>query len=92
MLGELVVQIVGEVLLYGTGRLVAAAFTPHIHVSRTGVDPPSSVPHRRWFALTYKRDGRRYYFESTITLLGLLAWAFFGLAAIIGFHHYRTLP
>ena len=91
MLGEIIFQAIGEVLLYGTGRLVAAVFTPRIHVSRTGADPSPFVTRRGWFALTYSRDGRRYYYDSAVMLLGLLFWALLGLAVFVGVLHFRTL-
>ncbi len=72
MIGDLIAQIVGEVVGYATGRVILSVFTPHIHVTpRSKVARP---PKQGWFSLTYKRDGRRYYFDETVTATGVLFW------------------
>jgi hypothetical protein len=72
MIGDLIAQVVGEVVGYATGRVILSVFTPHIHVM-----PLSKVtrpPKQGWFSLTYLRDGRRYYFDEAVTAIGILFW------------------
>jgi hypothetical protein len=82
MIGELIAQVVGEFLCYGTGRVVVSVFTPNICVSRSGANPWPSRRGRRWFALTYKQDGRRYYYDETVTFIGFLFWVALAIGII----------
>lgn len=72
MVGELIAQIVGEVVGYATGRAILTAFTPHIRIVplSKSVRPPKQA----WFSLTYTQGGRRYYFDETVTATGILFW------------------
>jgi hypothetical protein len=83
VIGELVFQLVGEILCYGTGRVIVRVFTPTIQVPPTSSDPWPRESKHRWFAMTYGRDGRRYYYESTVTFIGVLFWIVVAVAVIV---------
>jgi hypothetical protein len=72
MIGDLIAQVVGEVVGYATGRVILSVFTPHIHVMP--LSKAARPPKQDWFSLTYMRDGRRYYFDETVTATGVLFW------------------
>ena len=75
MIGELIFQVVGEFVGYGTGRVLVALFTPNIRVARSKTPPwPDPQKKRRFFSLTFVRDGQRYYLDETITAIGILFW------------------
>jgi hypothetical protein len=87
MIGDLLFQVVGEFVGYGTGRVLVAIFTPHIRVART-VTPPWQDPKKRrnFLSLTFVRDGQRYYLNETVTAIGVVFWliaasAFFFVAS-----------
>jgi hypothetical protein len=73
LIGEILGQALGEYAFYGTGRVVAMMFTPHI-----GVPPFSdkrSEPPSPWYALTFDRNGKRFYRIEGLLMLGVLFWA-----------------
>lgn len=72
MIGEVIAQIVGEVVGYATGRIVLAVVTPHIHV--VPLSKSLRPPKQGWFSLTYMKGSRRYYFDETVTAAGILFW------------------
>ena len=72
MIGEIVIQIVGEIVGYATGRLLLSVFTPHIRIARLSAS--SRPPKQGRFALTYTRNGHRYYFDEAVTATGVLFW------------------
>ena len=72
MIGDVIAQVVGEVIGYATGRVILSVFTPHIHVMP--LSKAARPPKQGWFSLTYKRYGRRYYFDETVTATGVLFW------------------
>lgn len=81
MIGELIAQIVGEVVGYATGRVILSVVTPRIYVAplSKSVRPPK----QGWFSLTYMKDDRWYYFDETVTATGLLFWVAIIIAASI---------
>jgi hypothetical protein len=84
MIGEVLVQVVGEYVGYGTGRVLVALFTPHIRVARRETPPwPDPLQKRKFFSFTFVRDGHRYYLSETITAIGVVFWvAAIGIFAI----------
>lgn len=90
MIGEIVAQFVGEILCYGTGRVIVQVFVPHIRIPKTSATPWPQMTKRRWFAATYERDGVRYFYEDTVTLVGVLFWVFVAVAIVVGLHAYRS--
>jgi hypothetical protein len=72
LIGEILGQALFELVFYGTGRVVAAMFTPHILVAP--FTDKRSEPRGPWYALTYARDGQRFYRVEGVAMLGLLFW------------------
>jgi hypothetical protein len=90
MIGEVVAQFVGEVLCYGTGRMILSIMTPGIRIPKTAATHWPRKTARSWFALTYTRDGSRYYYDETVTLVGLLFSVAIVIAIVVGVHASRT--
>jgi hypothetical protein len=90
MIGEVVAQFVGEVLCHGTGRVILSITTPGIRIPKTAATPWPRKTVRSWFALTYARDGSRYYYDETVTFVGLLFWVAVVVAIVVGVHASRT--
>ena len=72
MIGDLIAQVVGEVVGYATGRVIFDGFTPHIRI--VPLSKTARPPKQGWFSLTYIQGGRRYYFDETVTATGILFW------------------
>jgi hypothetical protein len=72
MIVDIILQAVGEIVGHVTGRAILSVVTPHIHV--VPLSKTARVPKQGWFALTYTKDGRRYYFDDTVTATGVLFW------------------
>ena len=72
MIGELIAQVVGEVVGYATGRAILTVFTPHIRI--VPLSKTARPPKQRWFAFTYIQGGRKYYFDEAVTATGVLFW------------------
>ena len=72
MIGELIVQVVGEFVGYATGRVVLSVFTPHIRIAP--LSKSTRPPKQRRFALTYTQGRCRYYFDETVIAVGVLIW------------------
>jgi hypothetical protein len=72
MIVEVILEVVGEIVGYATGRAILSVLTPHIHV--LPLSKAGGAPKQIWFSLTYTKDGRRYYFEETVTATGVLFW------------------
>ena len=85
MIGDILFEVVGQMICYPTGRAIAAVATPHIKASLS-VSEPVGRAKRRAFALTFVRDGTRYYYQDTLTLLGLLFWMAVGTAILMVRH------
>jgi hypothetical protein len=81
MIGELIAQVVGEVVGYATGRIILTAFTPHIRI--VPLSKTARPPKQGWFSFTYTQGGRKYYFDETVTATGILFWVAIGIAASI---------
>jgi hypothetical protein len=72
MIGDLIAQVVGEVVGYATGRAILTIFTPHIRI--VPLSKTARPPNQGWFAFTYIQGGRKYYFDETVTATGILFW------------------
>jgi hypothetical protein len=85
MIGEVLVQVVGEFVGYGTGCVIVSLFTPHIRIARGETPPwPDPLRNRGFFSLTFVRDGHRYYLSETITAIGVVFWVVvIGIVAIL---------
>jgi hypothetical protein len=81
MIADLIGQVVGEILGYATGRAILSVFTPHIRIAP--LSKSFRPPKQSRFAFTYVQDGRRYYFDETVTTTGVLFWVVIIIAVSI---------
>lgn len=76
---ESIFHVIVEILFYKTGEFFAPFLFPHLKIEtfeRQKIMPSSFK--RQGF--TYRRGKRRFLYAETISLIGLLAWLFAGLA------------
>ena len=69
MIGEILGQVILEVVAYGIGKAVAIILLPHFFIEP--LTEQRSMPPWKWRGFTYRKDGRRYLYTEAIQLLGL---------------------
>ena len=80
ILFELIGQFIFEVLAYGTGKIFALVFVPHIGIEP--FDQQRSAPRWKWRGFSYLKGGRRFLYTESIQLLGLGVWIIMALVVI----------
>lgn len=81
LLFEVIAQVIFEILLYGTGREFTMVLLPHLGIE----DPkhPESTQQRRWWSMTYVRNGRTFLYSESVQGIGLVCWIVIGLMCFV---------
>jgi hypothetical protein len=83
VIGDVIVEFVLQGVCYGTGRVVVSFLAP-----KTQVNPLRELEPKRlaWYRFTYEHSGRRFFYDDTITLIGLLVWVLVIAGVAVGLY------
>jgi hypothetical protein len=80
-MGEIIGQVLVEVLFYGTGRVIAPILFPALKIAP--FEKQKSAVGWKWRGFTYNKGSERYLYTESIQVIGFVFWAFVGCAILL---------
>ena len=67
-----ILKFIFELLCYKTGKFISGLLFPKISIEKSIHE--KKISFKDSWGLTYKKKGSKYFYESTLILIGLLFW------------------